>query len=445
MCDRSSSSSATAPAQDSWGPTNAKRLALYWVFPEQKKLRLDRDRIVLGRGHDADFVVGGPEASRHHAEIVRDGPLWVIRDLGSTNGIFVNGAREQRAPLGPKTVLRVGNGVAVAVNEFEGETESGALRELSPGLLGGYALQRLLLAAEPAAKSDLPIIIEGETGAGKERVAQWIHRVSGRDGPLIAINCAALPEALAEAELFGYRRGAFTGAVQSSGGYFRAARGGTLLLDEVLDLPHALQAKLLRAIEQRQIVPLGEAEPIATDVRVLAASQASLQAAVETGRFRGDLWARLDGFTVPLPPLRERPEDVAPLFSYFLSQACGGRAPEVDARLIEALSLYPWPFNVRELELLARRIGVVHGHDAVLRRSLLPSRFGASEKPAAPNPVAAPALDEYDRFLAKLREHGGVVAQAAEASGISRMRAYRLMKEHDLDLDAVRRTSEEQS
>jgi transcriptional regulator with PAS, ATPase and Fis domain len=322
----------------------------------------------------------------------------------------------------------------------------------------------VLVPARGAAESDLPIIVQGETGSGKERVVQAIHEWSGRRGPFVGVNCAAVPEAMAEAELFGYRRGAFTGADRGSTGHLRAADRGTLLLDEIGDLPLALQPKLLRALEQRAVVPLGESTPIPIDVRVVAATQEPLAKAVEEKRFRADLYARLDGLTVPLPPLRERSEDVPGLFAHMLARHLSGPLPSVDARLVEQLCLHDWPFNVREVDLLARRLAALHGREPVLRRSHLPDRMLSewrrrdSDAPSADATVrvelgaevripAARPTDEADlrreqeleALLQTLRLHEGNVTRAARELGISRQKVYRIMEGRpDVGLDDLR-------
>ena len=197
---------------------------------------------------------------------------------------------------------------------------------------------------------------------------------------------AALPEGLAEGELFGYRRGAFTGADRASPGFFRSAEGGTLLLDEVSDLPLPLQAKLLRVLQEGEVQPLGETRPVAVDVRIVVASQQPLMDAVREGRFRGDLLARLDGLTVRLPPLRQRKEDVPLLFSQLLREHTGGRAPAVEGDVVERLCVHDWPFNVRELVQLARQLLVLHANETLLRAADLPARIGV---PGATVHVAA--------------------------------------------------------
>jgi transcriptional regulator with PAS, ATPase and Fis domain len=278
------------------------------------------------------------------------------------------------------------------------------------------------------------VLIEGETGSGKERLARLIHDASGRTGTFLALNCAAVPEAIAEAELFGYRKGAFTGAERASPGHLRAAHGGTLLLDEIADLPASLQTKLLRALEQREVLPLGESTPVKVDVRVVAACQMPLRQAVSEGRFRGDLFARLDGVTVALPPLRERKEEIVFVFSELVKEHSGGAPPAFEPRLVEALCTYEWPFNVRELDLLVRRLLVLHGTQSMLKRSFLPERMSEAESPPEDR-------DERDlaALSAALRRHRGNVARAAQEASISRQRAYRLMEGRaDLDLTELR-------
>jgi DNA-binding NtrC family response regulator len=372
-----------------------------------------------------------------------------LSDLGSRNGIHVNGRRVPSASLKCGDVVRLGGWIGVVTDA------PGTFEEIAPGLWGGAVLQEALAPLRRAAPSDLPIVIEGETGTGKEVVARSIHTWSGRAGPFVGVNCAALPEALAEGELFGYRRGAFTGADRASPGFFRSADGGTLLLDEVTDLPLSVQAKLLRVLEERAVQPLGEPRPVPIDVRVLVAGQVSLLEASRQGRFRPDLLARLDGVTVKLPPLRNRRQDVPLHFSRFLTDLGQGRAPAVEGELVERLCLHDWPFNVRELLLLARRLVVLHGGDSTLRAAHLPERIGDPSAPRAPvggaaaqSATAVPSVAavapgpaepvELPALVAALRASGGNVARAAAMLGVTRQRAYRLMDGKAIDLEALR-------
>jgi transcriptional regulator with AAA-type ATPase domain len=427
--------------------------ALIWVFPRPAwpvDLRPGaRRELAIGRDEASAVCLSGNDVSRRHA-ILRIDPQAGIRiaDLGSRNGVRVNGRPVAEAAIGVGDVVRIGGWVGLVA------ASPGAFVEIAPGLWGGAALEEALAPLRRAAASDLPIVLEGETGTGKELVSRALHRWSGRPGPLVAVNCAALPEGLAEGELFGYRRGAFTGADRASAGFFRGADGGTLLLDEVSDLPLPVQGKLLRVLEEREVQPLGEIRPVPIDVRVVVAGQQPLIEAVRAGRFRADLLARLDGLSVRLPPLRARREDVLPLFSHLLEEIGQGRAPSMESDFAESLCMHDWPFNVRELVLLAKRLLTLHGSDVTLRAQHLPERIagGPGASPAAPSagtpgvvtraPAAAADPVELPALVVALRASGGNVARAAAMLGISRQRAYRLMEGQAVDLEALRNPEE---
>jgi transcriptional regulator with PAS, ATPase and Fis domain len=371
-----------------------------------------------------------------------DGVL--IEDLHSRNGIHVNGRLTASARLVQGDVVRVGGCVGVVA------TACGSFAEIAPGLLGGPILQAAVAPLRQAAASNLSIVLQGETGTGKEVVTRAIHTWSGRRGPQVAVNCAALPEGLAEGELFGYRRGAFTSADRASPGFFRSADHGTLLLDEVSDLPLPLQAKILRVLQEGEVQPLGETRPVPVDVRVVVASQQPLMDAVAEGRFRADLLARLDGITVVLPPLRQRKEDVPHLLLHLLRETTQGRAPAIEVDVIERLCVHDWPFNVRELVQLVRQILVLHPGESLLRAEHLPARIGtigaatptksgsATLATREERPVGTMAAPELPALLAALRASGGNVARASAMLGITRQRAYRMMESHAVDLGAIR-------
>ena len=448
---------------------DSQEAALLWLFPRScapVALRGERKReLTIGRDEASDVCLTGNDVSRRHAILHVDpgspgspGSSVRIADLGSRNGVRVNGRPVSEAQIGVGDVVRLGGWVGVVAGS------AGEFTQIAPGLWGGAVLQAALAPLRTAADSDLPIVLEGETGTGKELATRALHRWSGRSGPLSAVNCAALPEALAEGELFGYRRGAFTGADRASAGFFRGADGGTLLLDEVSDLPLGLQAKLLRVLEEREVQPLGEVHPVPIDVRVVVAGQQPLIEAVRAGRFRADLLARLDGLTVRLPPLRKRREDVLPLFSRLLEEIGQGRVPAMESDFAERLCMHDWPFNVRELVLLAKRLVTLHGSDVTLRAQHLPERiagsFGsssssASSSAASPLEVAAKSSGaerpapggssepvELPALVVALRASGGNVARAAAMLGISRQRAYRLMEGQAVDLEALRKAEE---
>jgi transcriptional regulator with PAS, ATPase and Fis domain len=419
---------------------------LRWVFPRSFDVAL-AGRLVVGRDDTCGAVLVGNEISRTHAEFRVDGAAVVVRDLDSRNGVFVNGARVGEAALQHGDVVRCGEWIgvlwSVGLEDGHGFSQT-AFGEQAPGLWGSGTLARALAPARRLI-ARLPVVVQGETGTGKEGTARAVHAWSGRKGAFIAVNCAALPAELAEAELFGYRKGAFTGADKASPGLFRAAHGGSLFLDEILELPLPLQAKLLRAIEYQQVRALGETQDVPIDVRIIVATQQPLSDVVAAGEFRADLQARLEGLIVTLPPLRARREDVAPLFLKFLEAAEGARRDpaRIEPRLVEALCLHDWPLNVRELSLLTQRLVAVHGGEPVLKRSHLPETMLARQAPARPasetgpsselsGPVAKPARRatdddaEYEALLRAIREHG-TVAKAAAAIGVSRNRAYRLI------------------
>jgi transcriptional regulator of acetoin/glycerol metabolism len=423
--------------------SDTEQLRLLWLFPRPSDptielSELPDEELVVGRDEDCNVRLVGPDISRRHASIrYQDSEYWVT-DLGSRNGTFINGYRNTSARIGLNDVVRFGAHVALVTDR------AGTTVEVGPGLIAGPHLRAELDPVMQAATSDLPVILEGETGTGKEVVARAIHAWSCRKGPFVAVNCAALPESLAEGELFGYRRGAFTGADRANTGFFRAASGGTLLLDEVSDLPLAIQAKLLRVLEQREVQPLGESQPIGVDVRVIVATQEPLLDAVHQKRFRQDLLARLDGINVRLPPLRRRLEDVLPLLSRVLGQLSAGQSPSFDAELVERLCLYDWPFNVREVVLLAKRLWVLHGKEPCLGVRHLPSRIAdAHHLQTAGKTEAAPTNEsnepiQFPALIAALRASHGNVAQAAAMLSITRQRAYRLMQGQAVDLEVLR-------
>jgi transcriptional regulator with PAS, ATPase and Fis domain len=417
--------------EESVGDARPRLLALEWVWPEPLLVRLKGAKLDIGRDEAAHLRLCGVDVSRRHAELYRQGPIYVLRDLRSTNGTWLDGARIQHAAVGPGATLRVGQHVGVFTSI--GDDRRG-FSELVPGLFGSDELAARLAPLEQVAQSKLPVMLVGRTGTGKERVAQAVHELSARTGPYLAINCAALPEQLAEAELFGYRRGAFTGAERGSVGHFRAADGGTLFLDEIADLPLGLQAKLLRVLEDGQVFGLGESRPTRVDVRIVAAAQQSLAELVQRGRFREDLAARLRGIEVSLPVLADRRVDIAHLFLRFLRRECGARPPAVDARLIEALVIHDWPQNVRQLELATRRLVAEHGRRPLLKREHLPTELWMGGRPSRATGEELSNVDggrrEYElaRVRSELERNGGNVKEAASSLHISRQRIYRLLR-----------------
>jgi sigma-54-specific transcriptional regulator len=250
--------------------------------------------------------------------------------------------------------------------------------------------QALLDQVERFAPSDATVLVTGETGTGKELVARHLHTRSGRRGDFVAVNCGALSQSLAEAELFGHQAGAFTGATQTRAGWFESANGGTLFLDEIGDLPLALQVKLLRVMQEREVVRVGARTPIPLDVRIVAATNLDLPAAVEAGRFRADLYYRLNVVTLQVPPLAERPGDILPLVAHFLrmySERLGIQQPDLLETTRDALLRYGWPGNIRELENVVHA-ALLTSREGVIRPENL--RFAGSALVSPAVPVSAP-------------------------------------------------------
>jgi hypothetical protein len=402
------------------------RTGLLWVHPEPRwcELALGSAPWRLGRSPECEISVQDDGASREHAEIQRKGPVLVLNDRGSTNGTFVNGARVEQVPLKAGSILRIGECIGVVYETVEDDIGAG-FGKISPTFYAGPALRRVLEPLAQIANSDLPILIEGATGTGKERVAEYVHAQSGRAGPFHAVNCAALPPSVAENELFGHVRGAFTGADSTHSGHFLAAHRGTLFLDEVAELSLPIQAKLLRVVQEQKVTRLGDTRSVPIDIRIVAACQGSLAKLVDAQRFRADLRARLAGARFELPSLRGRPEEVPFYFRRFLELHSGGRAPAIDGRVIERLCLYDWPGNLRELELLARELLVLHGHESCIRRVHLPNHLRLNAF-ATDAPGLAPGAD-LRRLAGALHAAGGNLTRASAALGMSRARAYRLL------------------
>jgi transcriptional regulator with PAS, ATPase and Fis domain len=421
------------------GPNSDAAHGIRWVFPESDRpsMRLRPGVTAIGRDPDVSAHLPDPSVSRRHAEIRWTvGAPPMLRDLESRNGVYLNGRRITQAPMKANDVIRLGDWVGVLT--VDAADAPWTFEQLIPGYWAGPALASSLAPARLAARSDLPIVIQGETGTGKEGAARAVHTWAGRGGPFLALNCATVPEQIADAELFGYRKGAFTDADRAHAGLLRAADGGTLFLDEVVDLPATVQPKLLRAIEQKEIIPIGESRPVKVDVRLVIATQGPLRQAVEDKRFRGDLYARLDGLVVVLPPLRERVAEIPALFTKLL-EGCTGAAtpPRLHAKLVESLCVHDWPFNVRELANLARRVVALHPGAETLPAVAVGEPATPPAATAEPDVVAEKAnvqrQPEPDReaVLAALRDKRGNVRQAAAALHISRTRLYRLMEKID--------------
>lgn len=408
---------------------------------------------VIGREAPADVVIGVNAVSRVHAEISYERHGYTLRDRGSTNGTLLDGHLVREARLEAGQELRVGDALLQFVEQditsyaryrIDGALTDGSARlAQSAELLGGFQLDRIGHQITRIAQSPLSVLLLGESGTGKEVVAREIHRLSERRGAFAAVNCAAIPSNLLESELFGYKRGAFSGADRDKPGLIRTADGGTLLLDEIGDMPLAAQAKLLRVLQSRELFPLGatRAEPV--DVRVVCATHRDLRRMQEEGRFREDLFARLNEYQLRLPPLRDRKEDVYLLFKSFLKRH-GRSELEPSFRFMTALLHYDWPYNVRELEACAKRC-VALAESRLLDVDQLPDpirdnmvdygSWAVGSQPAGTNPKGPPTEPE---LRALLERHQGNIAAVGRELGKARMQIHRWLQRFDISLDDYR-------
>jgi DNA-binding NtrC family response regulator len=445
-------------------------------------LRGDTDSVASGAaGWPERLEVADEWMSRPHARLIPagGGELW-LEDAGSRNGVMLlvpsdtGGSPARAARAGRITRHRLRHGDLFVTGRtawrycgerIEDPAELVALsaRPFGPSRSVAPAYLRAVRLLARAATSTLSVLVTGPSGAGKEVAARELHARSGRSGKLVAVNCAALPEGMVEGQLFGHRKGAFTGATEGSPGLILSAHGGTLLLDEIGDMPLAAQAKLLRVLEEREVLALGDVTPRKVDVRVIAATHADLRVRVQEGRFRGDLLARLAQVTVRLPALHERREDLGTLLPVLLGPL--GAHPTVEAA--RALLLHGWPYQIRELASSLASAALLAGASAAgpaaIRLEHLPEMIreaGHPEAiPAAPDEArpegsgdaggaartarsdaAAAAARRPSRAELEelLRRHHGNVTAAAQEVGKGKMQIYRWLRHHGLDPDRFR-------
>jgi transcriptional regulator of acetoin/glycerol metabolism len=360
--------------------------------------------VTLGRSRGVDLLIDHTSVSRRHARLHLDGESVEIEDLRSRNGTRVRGtplAPGERRPVAPGDVIDLGQ-VMLAIHAPAPSGEADGF---------GGDTERLV---ERVARSNISVLLSGETGVGKEVTAERIHRLSSRaHRRFVAVDCAALPEGLIENELFGHEKGAFTGAQTAKPGLLELADGGTVFLDELGEIPLAVQAKLLRVIEQREVLRVGGLKPRPIDVRFIAATHRDLRDEIAAGRFRQDLYFRLNGITVHLPPLRERKAEIASLAAQFLDESAGERRLSLSGEAIARLERHHWPGNVRELRNVINRALLLASGPAIRTQDIV-----FDELPASPE--SAPADDERGRILAALEACAGNQTRAAGLLGISR-------------------------
>jgi DNA-binding NtrC family response regulator len=422
------------------------------VFP------LTRDKLVIGREAPSDLLLPVTAVSRIHAEVTWNGTGFVITDLNSRNGVLVNGERVGADRLEPLDEIRIGDAIFKFVDQgaeeygryrIDGSMAPGAARRAarpSP-LVGGYQIDRIVAELERVAPSELNVMLLGPSGTGKEVVASELHRLGGRGGHFVALNCAAIPANLLESELFGFKRGAFSGADRDKPGLIRAAHGGTLLLDEIGDMPLEAQAKLLRVIQGREVLPLGATQAERVDVRFVCATHRDLRRLQKDGRFREDLFARLNEYQLRLPPLHERKEDIYALTRAFQHRH-GGAHLVPNVPFMVALLHHDWPHNVRELEAAIKRaIALAQGKE--LELPLLPDAvrdavadYGRSSGPSPgghpPIEIGAPPAPGEAELRALLETHHGNVAAVGRELGKARMQIHRWMRRYGIEVDEYR-------
>jgi pSer/pThr/pTyr-binding forkhead associated (FHA) protein len=430
------------------------------------------DEVALGRGETRSARLEGRtlrvtvpdrKMSATHARLVRRGEAWTVEDLGSTNGTFVNGRRVERHSLTDGDIVRLGRTVFGLRMELPTPPEAPrvasseddpAVETLLPALDAEHRVTLRVAGPPPAgrrgggARPRPPVMLLGETGTGKEVLARAIHAASGRRGPLVAVNCAALTDSLVESQLLGHVRGAFSGAVGDSPGFVRSSHEGTLLLDEIGDLPKASQGVLLRVLQEHEVVPVGSSRPVPVDLRVIAATHQPLAGMAERGEFRRDLLARLQGFTHHLRPLRDRPEDVGLLVARILrSEAVArGAGAGFSGEVAEALVRHSWPLNVRELvQVVSHALSVYEGRDVglehlppALQAGGTPRGNGSASSAAEPARLSPKDVELRAQLLESLRQCDGNVAAVARRLDKAPMQIYRWMRRLGVDPNGFR-------
>jgi DNA-binding NtrC family response regulator len=401
----------------------------------------------IGADPTCDLVLRDPAVSRRHASVSSEGSRIIVRDLGSRNGTFLDGTRLREAEVQLGAVLKLGKSAIGIESRWR-------VREVAPtearqfgDLVAESTLMREVFAIlERVAPTEVTVLVEGESGTGKELAARSIHQMSQRArGPYVVFDCGAVPSDLAESELFGHKRGAFSGATADRAGAFQRANGGTLCLDEIGELPLELQPKLLRVLETGEVRSVGDDVVRKLDVRIIASTNRDLHAEAQSGRFRSDLLYRLDVVKLRLPPLRQRPEDI-PLLVHRLLEGKLPPGDKIEGENLALLARYGWPGNVRELKnTLARAValGQAPGKPPARFADLV---FNLGPAASAPHTIGAeypgvshrvPYKEAKAQLLlgferayvaALLKRHRGNVQQAAQAAGLSRKHLYELIR-----------------
>ena len=404
-----------------------------WQLTGLERIEIGRGatRAVRRDGNTLRVDVPDPWMSSNHLRFERERAHWLAVDAGSRNGILVNGAKQDRAIVADHDVieagrsffmLRVSEAAAEPALELHPTMKAGGLVTLDPALARAFdELSRI-------AASPVPVLVGGPTGSGKERVAFGIHTMSGRKGAFVPVNCGALPAGLIESELFGHKKGAFSGAIADAPGLVAASSGGTLFLDEIGDLPAPAQAALLRVLEEHEVRAVGATSATRVDLRVVAATHRDLDSMIEDGNFREDLLARLAGFELEMPALADRRVDLGTMLAEIAPDATFA------AVAIRALLAYGWPRNVRELvRAVERAVALAAGGE--ITAAHLPEEIASAKFTA---PAIAPADARRDELVALLEKHHGNVSKVAADLGRVRQQVQRWLKRYGLDPERYR-------
>ncbi len=429
----------TAPATEVYVSGEARRLCALVIgdgFCATHPLP-EHGSVVVGRSVECDVRIDHPTVSRRQA-VLHLGAELAIEDLGSSNGTKVRG---QALPAGRTTPLRAGDPIEFGTTLIvvqQRTAASGARPALGGG--GAGAMARLELLVDRIAAGTISVLVLGETGAGKEILAERIHeRSPRREHRMVRLNCAALTETLLESELFGYEAGAFTGATKAKPGLLEVANGGTVFLDEIGDLSLNLQVKLLRVLDERKVLRVGGLAPRPIDVRFIAATHRDLEARVAEGLFRQDLYFRLNSVTLVVPPLRERIDEIPHLVDHFLREAkrqLGTRGtPGLTHEAVEMLRTHPWPGNVRELRNVIERAVLLAGEQPIA-----PVHLAVEATPALRSGSSAPTASggrdhdtiERQRIIDALSRCNGNQSLAAKELGIPRRTLVRRLETYKL-------------
>ncbi|HTJ43588.1 MAG TPA: sigma 54-interacting transcriptional regulator [Kofleriaceae bacterium] len=444
---------------------NLRRVKLVVIKGPQRgtEFVISGDVFKVGKAPDNDLVISDETVSRTHFEIVRDAKGYLVRDMKSTNGTFLDGAEIKEAYIRAGSVLAAG-ATELKFTPFEERIEIlPSEKERLGEMVGRSAPMREIFGLiERIAPTDATVLIEGETGTGKDMIARTIHELSRRkDAPFIVVDCGAVAGTLIESELFGHEKGSFTGAVAARQGAFELASGGTVFLDELGELSLDLQPKLLRVLEQRELRRVGGSKILKVDLRVVAATRKDLRSEVEKGKFREDLYFRLNVVPITAPPLRDRREDISPLIDYFLERLTpeGQGSPVLSDGARAALLAHDWPGNVRELRNVMERalaLGSDPGAlvaplgDLGLGRGSSAASSGAGSGASREMPMEfEPGLSFRDtkekwnevferRYLSwLLKRADGNISKAARDADMDRKYLHKLLRKYGIDAQGV--------